>query len=126
VGLAVCDSLRSIGLQQFRVRWPNDVLVDDRKLAGLLVDQFVAGLAVAGIGVNVFNQPETQAPYLKNQTVRLADLIDAPPDLRQLTARPPVTSRGRPTHDAGRSDLQRQREDPCRRSPSLLDKAFAS
>ena len=35
VGLAVCNALKSIGLSRYRVRWPNDVLVDDRKLAGL-------------------------------------------------------------------------------------------
>ena len=52
----------SIGLKQFRLRWPNDVLVDDRKLAGLLLDQFVPGLAVAGIGINVFNDPSSTIP----------------------------------------------------------------
>jgi BirA family biotin operon repressor/biotin-[acetyl-CoA-carboxylase] ligase len=72
-------------LQQFRLRWPNDVLVHDRKLAGLLVDQFVPGRAVAGIGLNVFNHPETFDPALKNQTARLADLMTAPPDLPHLT-----------------------------------------
>ncbi|HEV7925742.1 MAG TPA: biotin--[acetyl-CoA-carboxylase] ligase [Verrucomicrobiae bacterium] len=85
VGLAVCDALKSIGLGRFRVRWPNDVLVDDRKLAGLLVDQFVSGLAVAGIGINVFNHPETHDAGLKNQTTRLADLIETPPNLRRMT-----------------------------------------
>ena len=76
VGLAVCDSLQSIGLKRFRVRWPNDVLVDDRKLAGLLVEQYVPGLAVAGIGINVFNFPEGKDSSLKNQVTRLADHID--------------------------------------------------
>jgi BirA family biotin operon repressor/biotin-[acetyl-CoA-carboxylase] ligase len=85
VCLAVCDALQSVGLRRFRVRWPNDVLVDDRKLAGLLVDQFAPGLAVAGIGINVFNHPETHDPGLKNRVARLADLIATPPDLRQLT-----------------------------------------
>jgi len=85
VGLAVCDALRFIGLQQFRVRWPNDVLVGGQKLAGLLIDQFTPGLAVAGIGINVFNHPEGHDPSLKNQTARLADLIAPPPDLLQLT-----------------------------------------
>jgi BirA family biotin operon repressor/biotin-[acetyl-CoA-carboxylase] ligase len=84
-GLAVCDALRSIGLTKFRLRWPNDVLVDHRKLAGLLLDQFVPGLAVAGIGINVFNDPQTHDPGLKNQVTRLADLMAAPPNLRHLT-----------------------------------------
>jgi BirA family biotin operon repressor/biotin-[acetyl-CoA-carboxylase] ligase len=85
VGLAVCDALQSVGLNQFRIRWPNDVLVENRKLAGLLLDQFVPELAVAGIGINVSNHPEIHDPALKNQTARLADLLAAPPDLRRLT-----------------------------------------
>ena len=85
VGLAVADALRALGVRELRLRWPNDVLVADRKLAGLLIDQFQAGRAVAGIGVNVHNQPETQDAALKNQTTRLADLIASPPALPELT-----------------------------------------
>jgi BirA family biotin operon repressor/biotin-[acetyl-CoA-carboxylase] ligase len=84
VGLAVCDGLQSLGLKQFRLRWPNDVLVNERKLAGLLIDQFAPALAVAGIGINVFNQPEARNPLLRNQTARLADLVDPVPEVRDL------------------------------------------
>jgi BirA family biotin operon repressor/biotin-[acetyl-CoA-carboxylase] ligase len=86
VGLAVCDVLRGLGVQGLRMRWPNDLLVKERKLAGLLVDQFSPGLAVAGIGINVFNEPEAAEPLLKNQTARLADLIRNPPSPRNLAA----------------------------------------
>jgi BirA family biotin operon repressor/biotin-[acetyl-CoA-carboxylase] ligase len=34
------------------LRWPNDVMIGDRKLAGILV-QLVEGRAIAGIGINV-------------------------------------------------------------------------
>jgi BirA family biotin operon repressor/biotin-[acetyl-CoA-carboxylase] ligase len=86
VGLAVCDVLRSIGVQKLRMRWPNDILVDDRKLAGLLIDQFKPGLAVIGIGVNVRNQPEARDSSLTSRTTRLADLVPNPPTLPDLTA----------------------------------------
>lgn len=85
VGLAVCKTFRSLGVQNARMRWPNDVLVQDRKLAGLLIDQFFPGLAVAGIGINVSNQPEKQDSSLKQHTARLADLISAVPSLEKLT-----------------------------------------
>ena len=85
VGLAVCDALQEAGLHRRRVRWPNDILVDNRKLAGLLVDQYVPGLAVAGIGINVFNHPESLDLSLNNYAVRLADLVPCPPDLPELT-----------------------------------------
>ena len=86
VGLAVCDALRGLGVKELRMRWPNDVLVGDRKLAGLLIDQFTPGLAVAGIGINVSNEPETRDNSLKNQTTRLADLLPNAPGLPELTA----------------------------------------
>lgn len=86
VGLAVCDALRAAGVAELRLRWPNDVLVGDRKLAGLLIDRFKPELAVAGIGLNVSNEPEARHDHLKNQTARLADLVSPAPSLRDLTA----------------------------------------
>jgi len=84
-GLAVCDGLHELGISGLRLRWPNDVLVEDRKLAGLLIDQFVPGLAVVGIGLNVTNQPESCDPLLANRTHRLVDLTTSPVELPNLT-----------------------------------------
>lgn len=86
VGLAVCEVLRNLGVKELRMRWPNDILVGERKLAGLLIDQFKPGMAVAGIGINVRNEPEARDASLKNQTTRLADLLANPPELPELTA----------------------------------------
>jgi len=83
-GLAVCDALRACGVKALRLRWPNDVLVGDRKLAGLLIDQFQPGLAVVGIGINVCNNPETRDAALRDHVVRLADMVARPPTLRGL------------------------------------------
>ncbi|HZR16561.1 MAG TPA: biotin--[acetyl-CoA-carboxylase] ligase, partial [Verrucomicrobiae bacterium] len=86
-GLAVCETLNELGISGFRLRWPNDVLVGNKKLAGLLIDQFVAGLAVIGIGINVTNRPEATDPQLVNLVARMADLLSKPPDLASLTIR---------------------------------------
>lgn len=86
-GVAVCDALRECGVKQLRMRWPNDVLVGDRKLAGLLIDQFQPGLAVVGIGINVRNQPEARDGSLNGHAVRLADLVFAPPSPSELAGR---------------------------------------
>jgi BirA family biotin operon repressor/biotin-[acetyl-CoA-carboxylase] ligase len=49
-GLAVADLAGPVA----RVKWPNDVLVDGRKVAGILVEaRPQEGWAVLGIGVNV-------------------------------------------------------------------------
>ena len=86
VGLAVCDALSAAGVTELRMRWPNDVLVGNRKLAGLLIERFNPDMAVAGIGVNVSNEPEARDERLKHQTARLADLVFPPPSLLDLTA----------------------------------------
>jgi len=56
VGLALVAGLETLGGQQVGLKWPNDVLVDGRKLCGILVDlaNGAEGLEfVVGIGVNV-------------------------------------------------------------------------
>jgi BirA family biotin operon repressor/biotin-[acetyl-CoA-carboxylase] ligase len=55
--LAVCTALREIYGLPAEIKWPNDVLVGRRKLAGILVEAIWQGdrmeAAVLGIGVNV-------------------------------------------------------------------------
>jgi BirA family biotin operon repressor/biotin-[acetyl-CoA-carboxylase] ligase len=54
--LAVATAVRRVGEIQAQVKWPNDVLVEDRKLAGILlerVDTPSGPAAVVGIGLNV-------------------------------------------------------------------------
>ncbi|MGC9940610.1 MAG: biotin--[acetyl-CoA-carboxylase] ligase [Verrucomicrobiota bacterium] len=84
-GLAVIESLKSLGVASARLRWPNDIMVDERKLAGLLVDNFVPQLAVVGLGLNVANNPDSQDATLIGTTTRLADLVPQPPSLATLT-----------------------------------------
>jgi BirA family biotin operon repressor/biotin-[acetyl-CoA-carboxylase] ligase len=56
--LAVADLAAWAGLDA-RIKWPNDVLVDGRKLAGILIEgRPQEGWAVLGIGVNVAVRPE--------------------------------------------------------------------
>src|SRR5262249_35818911 len=55
-GLAVAAAVRSEAVLEATVKWPNDVVVGDRKLAGLLVERvesLTGPLAVIGIGLNV-------------------------------------------------------------------------
>lgn len=59
-GLAVAVAVeRETGLEA-RVKWPNDVLIEGRKVAGILLEASGA-MVVCGIGVNV-NQEETELP----------------------------------------------------------------
>ncbi|HSM68800.1 MAG TPA: biotin--[acetyl-CoA-carboxylase] ligase [Xanthomonadales bacterium] len=58
VALAACDALAQAGLTDHRVKWPNDLMLDGRKLGGCLVD--IQGdakgpcHAVMGVGLNLY------------------------------------------------------------------------
>ena len=60
VALCTCRALSRVGLKGHGIKWPNDVLVNGNKLAGILVEmQAEAGgpsVAVIGLGLNV-NMP---------------------------------------------------------------------
>jgi BirA family biotin operon repressor/biotin-[acetyl-CoA-carboxylase] ligase len=60
--LAVCESCEEEELVSCQVKWPNDVWIDRRKVAGILVEgRPQEGWAVLGIGLNV-NITEDQFP----------------------------------------------------------------
>ena len=84
-GWAIIAALKELGARDLRLRWPNDIMVGHRKLAGLLVERFNASTAVVGLGLNVFNFPESAEPALKNTTARLADLVPGGYTLEDLT-----------------------------------------
>lgn len=57
VGLACARALRTVGLDDLRLKWPNDLVVDGRKLGGILLEHRGEGggacRVVAGIGINL-------------------------------------------------------------------------
>lgn len=68
VGLAVADTLEQLlpGLPRLTVKWPNDLLIEGHKVAGILCearwDGSRPGWVVVGVGVNVVNRvPEAVA-----------------------------------------------------------------
>ena len=52
-GLAVAAGLRAETGLSLDLKWPNDLLADQRKLAGILLERGAGGAAVLGVGVNV-------------------------------------------------------------------------
>ena len=53
VGLSVCEAVERMGQSlQPLLKWPNDVLVGGRKLAGILCER-IGDSVIAGVGVNV-------------------------------------------------------------------------
>ncbi len=61
-GVAVVSALRAVTGLDTRLKWPNDVLAGEAKLAGMLAEGW-GGAIVLGVGINVFQQrPELPVP----------------------------------------------------------------
>jgi len=58
VPLAVCEAIESVAEHECRIKWPNDVWIDERKAAGVLIEARPPNWAVIGIGVNVAIAPD--------------------------------------------------------------------
>lgn len=58
VPLAVCEAVESLAPIRCRVKWPNDVWCEGRKLAGVLIEAQPPEWAVIGIGLNVSIEAE--------------------------------------------------------------------
>lgn len=54
--LAVRDAVQGVTSLEPVFRWPNDILLGRRKLAGILIESAPGGLWVAGIGINCNNR----------------------------------------------------------------------
>lgn len=53
LGLAAAEALRAATGVAVGVKWPNDLVVADRKLGGLLVEQIGATCQIVGLGLNI-------------------------------------------------------------------------
>lgn len=60
ISLGVCEGVSSFGVEA-KIKWPNDIYVADKKLAGILIENSLKGsflqVVVVGVGVNI-NQEE--------------------------------------------------------------------
>ena len=61
VGIGVARGLRVALDVEVTLKWPNDVLVDGGKLAGILAERLADGSVIVGVGINV-DQDESELP----------------------------------------------------------------
>ena len=90
VGVAIHRALRRAGIKGIGLKWPNDLLCEDRKLGGILLE--VVGEAhgrcavVVGIGLNV-QLPSGPAKAIDQAWTDLSQIIGGkPPSRNQLVA----------------------------------------
>jgi BirA family transcriptional regulator, biotin operon repressor / biotin---[acetyl-CoA-carboxylase] ligase len=96
-GIAVADVLRRVAEVDAYLKWPNDVLIGDRKVAGLLAEAVpgrgsdlasahgTGDAVVVGIGVNVsMRPPELPSPTATSLAIEGAATTDRDPLLRAI------------------------------------------
>ena len=87
--LAVARAINSSQGVGARVRWPNDIFVGGRKLAGVLAETKFKGNQVEyvllGVGINA-NFPSTTLGELSSKATSLEDLLGAPIDREAIIA----------------------------------------
>jgi BirA family biotin operon repressor/biotin-[acetyl-CoA-carboxylase] ligase len=88
-GLAVRDAVaRAAPRADVRIKWPNDVMVDGRKVAGVLVEAVTRGArveaVVVGIGINVHTR--IFPADLEDRATSVARVSETPPDRAVLLA----------------------------------------
>jgi BirA family transcriptional regulator, biotin operon repressor / biotin---[acetyl-CoA-carboxylase] ligase len=69
--------------QRFEVKWPNDILLDDQKVAGILCEQRLGGganadMLIIGVGVNVNFDHSLFPSDLRHPAITLAAALDKP------------------------------------------------
>ncbi len=62
VAVAVAEAVDQVAGPGTRLKWPNDVLREGAKLAGILLERLDNGAVLAGIGLNVAHRPDGM-PY---------------------------------------------------------------
>jgi len=78
-GVAAAEAITEVAGVPARLKWPNDVMIGERKVGGVLVESALAGssvaFAIAGVGING-NLPAAALGPLPDAAVPPATLLD--------------------------------------------------
>jgi BirA family transcriptional regulator, biotin operon repressor / biotin---[acetyl-CoA-carboxylase] ligase len=77
VPIAVAEAAEALAPVECRVKWPNDVLIEGRKCAGVLIEARTEdGWAAIGVGLNVSMANEEFPPRLRGTATSLGPTIE--------------------------------------------------
>ena len=77
-GVAVAETVAALAGVDARLRWPNDVELAGRKLAGILVEAAAGGRVVVGIGVNTSGTAADAPAAIRAAVATLPDATGRP------------------------------------------------
>lgn len=65
IGVATVNALELLGIKDVKLKWPNDVIYQNKKLAGILIESVPSSdgeiFAIVGVGLNVHNSQSISA-----------------------------------------------------------------
>ncbi len=86
--VVIAENLQTMVKQKIRIKWPNDLIIDDKKFGGILIEtsqqKKKISEIVIGIGINI-NMTKEEGSSINQNWVSLSDFSDQPLD-RNLIA----------------------------------------
>ncbi|WP_342220087.1 biotin--[acetyl-CoA-carboxylase] ligase [Rickettsiella endosymbiont of Miltochrista miniata] len=88
VGIAVVKALEEYGLKGIQLKWPNDIIYDGKKLAGILIEsrsieQKIQRMVI-GMGLNLYNPSTNHSPINHQAITSIFSIQNLPPRRNQL------------------------------------------
>ena len=88
-GLAVCRGIEQAAGVALRMKWPNDLLLQGKKVCGILVqlqNRPEGGMdyAMIGIGINLRRPPEGWPDWISGQAIALEEVLGAAVDPERI------------------------------------------
>ncbi|SMN16451.1 Biotin operon repressor / Biotin-protein ligase [uncultured Candidatus Thioglobus sp.] len=85
IGLAIVEVIKRYGVDNPKLKWPNDVLINDKKLAGILLENTLKGdrqsvIIGLGLNVNLNDEVNCQTPWID-----LNKILKTKVDLTRIT-----------------------------------------
>ncbi len=87
IGISLCQGLNQWGIDELGLKWPNDLLWQDKKLGGILVETYVDKQAIShgviGIGINI-ELPENSDKHIQQPWIDLKTIYKKPINKNEL------------------------------------------
>lgn len=75
-GVAVADSLKKMGLNKTGIKWPNDIIIDGKKVCGILAESLnskhYGQIVIIGTGINVNHDTSDLPPDCRASSTSLS------------------------------------------------------
>lgn len=87
-GVAVAKTLEKIGVPNAEIKWPNDILIDDKKVSGILTEGIASfntiETVIIGVGIDVNIDVASLPEELQEGTTSLIDVIGEATDEHKI------------------------------------------